>query len=365
MRQSAFIASFLVPLLCVVGAHAAALRTIALTGQPAAGMRRLVLMSLALTVLLGVVNKLALGAPGDFNGDGIVSHADLSLIGDGFGTQFFLPDYYLYVANYGQTASQPADLPLAVTAMPTPAGNLEWTFTFSNVNGALAGHLNISANGPTILSATGGPLFKDDGRDPVGVPGFNASHTIEEGISINGATAFAALGTTLTLSPSLLNSNSTLEFLRLVTAGVQPTTVTYAGEYGYQMVDYALAGSSSYVPVSLRPGDFNRDGVVTMTDIPAMEAALRDLNAFQLSNNLSAADLGAFGDINGDGKVTNVDLQSLLDLVKAGGGSTATVPEPSTLVLAVVAFCMLWWRFTYRFGNKQRLSAHAAAPATR
>ena len=138
------------------------------------------------------------------------------------------------VANYGQTDSFPANLPLTVTVMPTPAGNLEWTFTFSNVNGALGGHLNISANGPTILSATGGPLFKDDGRDPVGVPGFNASHTVEEGISFKGATAFAALGTTLTLSPSLLNSNSTLEFLRLVTAGVQPTTLTYAGEYGYQ-----------------------------------------------------------------------------------------------------------------------------------
>jgi Dockerin type I domain len=276
-----------------------------------------------------------------------------------------LSDYYTYVANYGQTSSLPSIVPLTVTAIPTPAGNLEWTFTFANVNGAIGGFLNITANGPTILSATGGPLFKDDGIEPVGAPGFNASHTVEQGISYKGATAFAALGTTLTLSPSLLNSNSTLEFLRLVTAGVQPTTLTYAGEYGYQSSDYVLAGWQSYVPVSLRPGDFNQDGVVTTTDIAAMEAALTDLNAFQLSNHLSAADLVAAGDINGDGKVTNVDLQSLLDHVKAGGGSTTTVPEPSTLALALVAFCMLWWCFTYRFGKKQRHSAYAAVPATR
>jgi hypothetical protein len=220
--------------------------------EPAAGMRHLVLMSLALTVLVGVVNELAFGGftaiPGDFNGDGMVSHADLSIIGDGFGTQFFLPDYEIYRANYGQTASLPATLPLTVSAMPTPGGNLEWRFTFANVNGALAGHLNISVNGPTILSAAGGPLFRDDGIDPVGVPGFNASHAVEEGISFSGTTAFAALGTTLTQSPSLHNSQSTLEFLRLVTAGIQPTTITYAGEFGYQSLDYMHAGSASYVP---------------------------------------------------------------------------------------------------------------------
>ena len=331
MRQNAFLASIRVSLLCVVGAHVAALRTAALTGPPAAGMRRLMLMSLALAVLLGVVNKLALGAPGDFNGDGIVSHADLSLIGDGFGNRYFFLDYEIYRANYGQTASQPANLPLAVTAMPTPAGNLEWTFTFSNVDGALGGHLNITANGPTILSATGGPLFKDDGRDPVGVPGFNASHTVEEGISFKGATAFAALGTTLTLSPSLLNSNSTLEFLRLVTAGVQPTTLTYAGEYGYQSVDYVLAGSLSYVPVL--PGDFDLDGHVNAADIPAMLAALTDLNSYESLHGLTHSALTMLGDLNGDHAVTNADIQPLLNLLTASGVAPS-VPEPAGVLLA-------------------------------
>src|SRR4029079_605402 len=98
--------------------------------EPAPGMRRLVLMSLAWTVLLGVVNERALGGAGDFNGDGIVSHADLSVIGDGFGSRYFFLDYEFYRANYGQTDSLPAKLPLTVTAIPTPAGNLEWTFTF-------------------------------------------------------------------------------------------------------------------------------------------------------------------------------------------------------------------------------------------
>lgn len=37
------------------------------------------------------------------------------------------------------------------------------------------------------------------------------------------------------------------------------------------------------------------------------------------------------GDVNGDGAVNNSDLQSLLDQIKAGGGSAA-VPEPMSYV---------------------------------
>jgi hypothetical protein len=309
--------------------------------KPTAGSRRIFAASLVLPFLIVGMDGEAFGQfaqPGDFNGDGMVSQADLSVIGDGFNSKYFLNDYYLYVANYGQTASQPADLPLTITAVPTPAGNLEWTFTFANVNGALGCHLNITANSPTILSATGGPLFKDDGRDPVGAPGINASHKVEEGISFKGATAFAALGTTLTLSPSLLNSNSTLEFLRLVTAGVQPTTLTYAGEYGYQSSDYVLAGSQSYVPVL--PGDFNLDGHVNAADIPAMLVALTDLNSYESLHGLTHSALTMLGDLNGDQAVTNADIQPLLNLL-AASGAAPSVPEPAGVLLAACGFAGL------------------------
>jgi hypothetical protein len=68
-----------------------------------------------------------------------------------------------------------------------------------------------------------------------------------------------------------------------------------------------------------------------------MLAALADLSAYQTSKNLSGPQLVLLGDIDGDGAVTNADLQSLLDLLKSGGGSAAQVPEPPSIVLMALA----------------------------
>ena len=58
------------------------------------------------------------------------------------------------------------------------------------------------------------------------------------------------------------------------------------------------------------PGDFNNDGHVNSADIPAMLAALADLNGYQSSRGISNADLLAIADVNGDGTVNNADLQT-------------------------------------------------------
>jgi Dockerin type I domain len=91
----------------------------------------------------------------------------------------------------------------------------------------------------------------------------------------------------------------------------------------------------------LLPGDFNRDGQVNAADIPAMVAALADLNAYQTSKNLSEPQLVLLGDIDGDGAVTNADLQALLTLLKSGGGSVVEVPEPESIVLMALAASLL------------------------
>ncbi len=90
--------------------------------------------------------------------------------------------------------------------------------------------------------------------------------------------------------------------------------------------------SSNYLP-----GDFNRDGHVNAADILAMETALVGLNGYQSAKGLNAAQLLAIGDINGDGVISNADLQMLLGALKAGGGSSDPVPEPAALVIAATS----------------------------
>ena len=91
------------------------------------------------------------------------------------------------------------------------------------------------------------------------------------------------------------------------------------------------------------PGDFNRDGHVNAADIPAMEQALTNLNAYKAAYAAGLTDpqLALIEDVNGDGSFNNADLQYLLTTLKSGGGSTNPVPEPSTFVLVVLAFGML------------------------
>ncbi len=98
-------------------------------------------------------------------------------------------------------------------------------------------------------------------------------------------------------------------------------------------------GLLSVVDTDHVPGDFDRDHSVTAADINTMLAALTDLPAYELAGSLSNADLLAIGDLNGDGRVSNADIQGLLDLVAnpIGIGSAAPVPEPDSLYLALLA----------------------------
>lgn len=91
--------------------------------------------------------------------------------------------------------------------------------------------------------------------------------------------------------------------------------------------------------VADRLGDFNRDGQLTLADLPAMLAALTDLDHYKSQHGFTDADLIALGDINHSGKVDNVDIQALANLIVSttGGGSMTSVPEPSSRVLFSVA----------------------------
>jgi T5SS/PEP-CTERM-associated repeat protein len=104
------------------------------------------------------------------------------------------------------------------------------------------------------------------------------------------------------------------------------------------------------------PGDFDRDGQVTVGDISAMEGALADLNAYQETHGpaagaLTADQLRMIGDLNGDLLVTNADVQELINslinnnvVIVSGGGSIEAVPEPTSLALLMLgSLIMLRW----------------------
>jgi hypothetical protein len=121
------------------------------------------------------------------------------------------------------------------------------------------------------------------------------------------------------------------------------------------------------VSPTYQAGDFNLDGHVNAADILPMELALTNLSSYKATYAPGILDsqLALIDDVNGDGKFTVADLQKLLINLKNGGGSADPVPEPSTFVLAVLAFGTMWWRFRFNVGQSQRRLVPVAMPSTR
>jgi hypothetical protein len=101
-------------------------------------------------------------------------------------------------------------------------------------------------------------------------------------------------------------------------------------------------GELQVASTTLLPGDFNRDQHVNAADIFAMEQALGDLQGYEQSHGgLMDPQVLTLGDLDGDNKFTNADLQRLLVDLKTGGGSETSVPEPAALQLAAVGGLLL------------------------
>jgi hypothetical protein len=138
------------------------------------------------------------------------------------------------------------------------------------------------------------------------------------------------LDPTFPLSELLSNANNIMGEVRILHA----TGATYIGDDG----DFRVGLDNLKFIVR---GDWNRNSAVDVTDIQAMLAGLTDLAAYKTAKNLNNESLLAIGDFNNDGFVTNRDIQPMLNFLASSGlGSIATVPEPASAILAIVA--VLW-----------------------
>ena len=117
-------------------------------------------------------------------------------------------------------------------------------------------------------------------------------------------------------------------------------------------------------PLPLR-GDLDQDARITVADIASFMNALSDLHGYQSANSLTDPALTTIADVNGDGRIDNSDLQSLIGLVAntiaaggSGNGSSTsnihTVPEPSSVFLAIVgAVALLTALRRSHYGNRR------------
>ena len=82
---------------------------------------------------------------------------------------------------------------------------------------------------------------------------------------------------------------------------------TLSGSLAWYTSQLYNNGRMLVIDTNFLPGDFNRDGHVNAADLPAMVAALTDLNAYKSANGLTSAQLLSIGDIDLSGTVTNAD----------------------------------------------------------
>jgi hypothetical protein len=150
--------------------------------------------------------------------------------------------------------------------------------------------------------------------------------------NINGDTINYANVTTFTFSTGQLPTNGFDSLNRTYAPGSTITVGTNTP------LNFTNATSSLAPPT----GDLNLDSHVNASDISSLMSALTGPASFATSAGLSASQLTTVGDVNGDTTLNLADLQKLLIKLKTGGGSLASVPEPSSCILAALVAGLLW-----------------------
>lgn len=169
----------------------------------------------------------------------------------------------------------------------------------------------------------------------------------------NALDAFSALA-------PIYSSNHSYHFV--MNLGSYSGTLTLGNGDGFVSDNSSTTWNISLWPVQavssgpfLR-GDYNRDFHVDTADIPVMLNVLSDLNPYKKILQYTDSQLLSIQDVNGDGRVSNSDLQALVGMLRTGGGSAAAaVPEPNSLILLVLGLPWL----AYLAAKRQTSEIHS------
>jgi hypothetical protein len=120
-------------------------------------------------------------------------------------------------------------------------------------------------------------------------------------------------------------------------------------------------------------GDINLDGHVDARDVAAMEYVFTNpivlFQEYVESHGLTLSQANFVADVNGDGVISNLDVQSLISLVAnnaaSSGGQLTAVPEPATQTLSVIGASVLaMWRLRRRMSLKTSTTSRATVSST-
>jgi autotransporter-associated beta strand protein len=250
------------------------------------------------------------------------------------------------------------------------------------VNGSVAGAMNINSSGTLggigsvnglVTVGSGGTLTPGNGGQPgsltVGslslqngsqtnivlagtTQGTGYSAVLSSGALSVGGTLSVTEGSGFSPSPSAITSFDILSGSSLSGTFSSINLPSLPAPMGWNLSQLYTAGIITATPFI--PGDFSRDGHVDASDLLVMMQALADSSDYEANHgDLTDAQLDLIGDINGDGVFNNADVQALILFLQSGGGSTASVPEPSALVLLIMGAtgCLLLQR-----GRAKRVS---------